>query len=158
MDVLTPEQRKWNMSQIKGKNTRIEILVRSALHRNGFRYRINQPDLPGKPDIVLKKYNAIIFIHGCFWHYHGCKYSKIPESRSDWWKQKLLSNRDRDVKTQDILKAHGWRVLIVWECDLKHVEGFSAIIDQIKNWLTASTISDKSGIWTTSSSGIQKFE
>ena len=137
MDVMTPEQRSWNMSQIKGKSTKIEVLIRSALHRNGFRFRVNQSDLPGKPDIVLSKYKAIILVHGCFWHYHGCRYSIIPETRHDWWKDKLSANKERDVRIIKELTSLGWRVLVVWECAIKYAsnESLKKTLEGIEYWI-----------------------
>ncbi|MDD2230681.1 MAG: very short patch repair endonuclease [Candidatus Cloacimonetes bacterium] len=127
------------MSQIKGKNTKIEILIRSALHRNGFRFRVNQSDLPGKPDIVLSKYKAIILVHGCFWHYHGCRYSKIPETRHDWRKNKLSANKERDIRINKELNSLGWRVLIVWECAIKYAskESLKKTLERIESWINS---------------------
>jgi DNA mismatch endonuclease (patch repair protein) len=119
-DVHDKETRSYNMSQISGKDTRPEMMVRKFLHSNGFRYRLHVKDLPGKPDIVLPKYNTVIFVHGCFWHAHeGCKYFKIPQTRTEFWKEKLLANRARDEKHIQQLKEMGWRVIVIWECELK---------------------------------------
>lgn len=119
-DVHEPETRSYNMSQISGKDTKPEMLVRKFLHANGFRYRLHAKDLPGKPDLVLPKYNSVIFVHGCFWHAHeGCKYFKIPETRTEWWKEKLYGNKERDKKNIEKLKKEGWNVIVVWECELK---------------------------------------
>lgn len=108
------------MSRIRSTDTKPEIIVRSLLHRLGFRFRKNVKTLPGKPDIVLKKHNAIIFVHGCFWHRHkDCKRSKIPKSRQDYWKPKLEKNVLRDEQHINELKKQGWRVLTVWECEIK---------------------------------------
>lgn len=115
------EHRQWNMSRIKGKNTKPELLVRSILHRHGFRFRLHVGSLPGKPDIVLPRYKIVIFVHGCFWHMHGCKNSKIPSSRHDWWKEKLESNVLRDARHYEKLQSLGWRVLVVWECEFRRV-------------------------------------
>jgi DNA mismatch endonuclease (patch repair protein) len=105
------------MAAIKGKNTKPELLVRRALHASGFRYRLHAKDLPGRPDIVLPKYNTVIFVHGCFWHHHGCKNSAWPRVRSDFWGNKIRANVERDAVNEIALKAMGWRVSIVWECD-----------------------------------------
>lgn len=111
------------MSRIKSANTKPEIVVRSLLHRLGFRFRKNVKTLAGKPDIVLKKHNAIIFVHGCFWHRHeGCKRSNIPKSNQDYWKPKLERNVLRDAEHEAELTAKGWRVLKVWECEIKDLE------------------------------------
>lgn len=108
------------MSGIKGKNTKPELLLRSALHAQGFRFRIQRKDLPGKPDIVLPKYKTIIFVHGCFWHRHpGCKYAYTPKSNVEFWTNKLEGNVTRDRLTEQTLEEMGWRVLIVWECEIK---------------------------------------
>lgn len=119
-DVHEPETRSYNMSQISGKDTKPEMIVRKFLHSNGFRYRLHVKDLPGKPDLVLPKYNSVIFVHGCFWHAHeGCKYFKIPKTRTEWWKKKLFGNKERDEKNIEELEKMGWDVVIVWECELK---------------------------------------
>ena len=110
-DVHEPETRSYNMSQIKGKDTKPEMIVRKFLHSNGFRYRLHVKDLPGKPDLVLPKYNSVIFVHGCFWHAHeGCKYFKMPKSRIDYWKPKLLGNRERDKKHKKLLLGMGCKL------------------------------------------------
>lgn len=120
MDIVTREQRSRMMSGIKGKNTKPELLLRSALHAQGFRFRIQRKDLPGKPDIVLPKYKTIIFVHGCFWHRHpGCKYAYTPKSNVEFWTNKLEGNVTRDRLTEQTLEEMGWRVLIVWECEIK---------------------------------------
>jgi len=119
-DVHDPETRSYNMSQIKDKNTKPEMLVRKYLFSKGFRYRLHDKKLPGKPDIVLPKYNTVIFIHGCFWHGHeDCKYFVIPKSRTEWWTEKITKNKENDNKHITSLKAKGWKVLIIWECQLK---------------------------------------
>lgn len=108
------------MSRIKGKNTKPEMLVRKFLHANGFRYRLHDKKLPGKPDIVLPKYKTVIFVHGCFWHGHeGCKYYVVPKTKTEWWLNKINGNKANDLKAYDALKKEGWRVVEVWECDLK---------------------------------------
>ncbi|MCK9628397.1 MAG: DNA mismatch endonuclease Vsr [Bacteroidales bacterium] len=108
------------MSMIKGKDTKPEMLVRRFLFGNGFRYRVNVRSLPGKPDIVLRKYGVVIFINGCFWHGHeNCKYFKIPKTRTDWWMDKIERNIKRDTKVRDELRQIGWRTMVIWECQLK---------------------------------------
>lgn len=120
MDVHDKETRSYNMSQIKGKNTKPEIIVRKYLFSKGFRYRINVKSLPGSPDIVLKKYNTAIFINGCFWHGHeGCKYFVWPKTRKEFWQEKIQSNIQRDNKNIALLKDEGWNVITIWECELK---------------------------------------
>ena len=117
MDTVSPEKRSWMMSQIKGKNTRPEKIVRSMLHAMGFRFRLQRKDLPGKPDIVLPKYRAVIFVHGCFWHRHDCKVgSRLPKSNIDYWLPKLERNQARDMEHREALENSGWNVLVVWEC------------------------------------------
>lgn len=108
------------MSQIKGKNTKPEMVVRKFLFSKGFRYRVHVKTLPGKPDIVLPKYKTVIFVHGCFWHGHeGCKYFVVPKTRTEWWLNKINTNKKKDQKTLSILKKEGWKVITLWECDLK---------------------------------------
>src|ERR1700710_2293127 len=119
-DVHSKEIRSYNMSRIRSKDTKPEMLVRRFLHKNGFRYRLHVKGLPGKPDIVLPKYKTVIFIHGCFWHGHeGCKYYVVPKTRTEWWLNKINSNTANDIKAEQSLKIKGWRVLTLWECDLK---------------------------------------
>lgn len=119
-DKHTPEQRRFNMQQIKGTNTKPEILLRKLLFSKGFRYRINDKSLPGKPDIVLKKYNTVIFVNGCFWHGHeNCRYYVIPKTRTEFWTDKINGNKKRDKKNTELLLQKGWKVITVWECELK---------------------------------------
>lgn len=119
-DVHDKATRSYNMSQIKGKNTKPEMLVRKYLHAQGFRYRLHVKDLPGKPDIVLPKYKTVIFIHGCFWHGHeGCKYYVVPKTRTDWWLNKINTNVNNDLKAIAALEKEGWHIITLWECDLK---------------------------------------
>jgi DNA mismatch endonuclease (patch repair protein) len=119
-DVHDLETRSFNMSMIKGKNTKPEIMVRKFLFQNGFRYRVNYSKLPGKPDIVLPRYKTVIFVNGCFWHGHeGCKYFVIPKTRTDWWLEKINGTIERDRKNISELETLGWEVLTIWECELK---------------------------------------
>lgn len=119
-DVHTPEQRSFNMSRIRSKDTKPEMLVRKFLFSRGFRYRLHKKKLPGKPDIVLSKYKTVIFIHGCFWHGHeGCRYFVIPKTRTDWWMTKISQNQQRDKLNMQKLEEMGWRVVEVFECGLK---------------------------------------
>lgn len=121
-DVLTPEQRKYNMSRIRYKNTRPEMIVRSEVHRMGFRYSLHNSALLGKPDLVLTRHKKIIFVHGCFWHMHTCKYGKVkPRTNVEFWEHKRLGNVKRDRKNIKELKKNGWQVLIVWECWTKNI-------------------------------------
>ena len=119
-DSLTPEHRSWNMSRIRGKDTKIEVLVRSYLFSKGFRFRKNDKRYPGKPDIVLPKYKTVIFVNGCFWHMHpGCKQATIPKTRTEFWVQKLNRNVENDRKNQQALTDAGWKVIVIWECELE---------------------------------------
>tara|TARA_B100001059_G_scaffold236760_1_gene289982 strand:+ start:117264 stop:117692 length:429 start_codon:yes stop_codon:yes gene_type:complete len=119
VDVHDKETRSKNMAAIRNKNTRPELMLRKQLHAAGFRYRLNVKEMPGKPDIVLPKYKTVIFVHGCFWHLHNCLLFKWPSTRAEWWKVKLMTNRQRDLEAQDKLMELGWRVLVVWECEIK---------------------------------------
>ena len=119
-DVHTKEIRSYNMSRIKGKNTKPELLVRRFLHANGFRYKLHDKSLPGKPDIVLPKYKTVIFVHGCFWHGHeGCKYYVVPKTRTEWWLNKINGNIANDVKAIKALQKEGWKIINLWECNLR---------------------------------------
>jgi len=119
-DVHDPEVRSYNMSQIKGKDTKPELIVRQYLHSRGFRYRLHHKDLPGKPDIVLKRHRTLILIHGCFWHGHeNCKYFVVPKSRSRWWLAKIMKTRDKDKTDLLTLRKEGWKIITIWECELK---------------------------------------
>ena len=120
-DVHSTKTRSYNMSQIKGKNTKPEIIVRRFLFSKGFRYRVNDKRYPGHPDIVLPKYKTAIFVNGCFWHVHeGCKYFVWPQNNSSFWETKLLSNAERDRKNYEKLTSIGWKVIIIWECELRN--------------------------------------
>lgn len=119
-DVHTPQQRSYNMSRIKGKDTKPEMLVRRFLHAYGFRYKLHDKTLPGKPDIVLPKYKTVIFVHGCFWHGHkNCKYATIPKTRTEWWTKKIEGNAANDEKKKALLRKEKWKIISVWECQLK---------------------------------------
>jgi len=132
-DVHDKVTRSYNMSQIKGKNTKPEILVRKFLFSKGFRYRINDKKLPGKPDIVLPKYKTVIFVNGCFWHGHeNCKYFTLPKTRTEWWKEKIKKNIENDLNKQTQLRNLEYKVLIIWECEIKSKEFYNTIIDDIR--------------------------
>ena len=130
VDHLSKEKRSWNMSRILSKNTKPETIVRSTLHRMGFRFRIGVKELPGRPDIVLSKYNTIIFVHGCFWHRHkGCKRCTTPSSNPAYWFNKFQKNVQRDKLVVKELQEIGWRVIIIWECEVKgDIEDISNLI------------------------------
>lgn len=119
-DTHSKEVRSYNMSRIRSKDTKPEILVREYLFKNGFRYRLNVKYLPGKPDIVLRKYKTIIFVNGCFWHGHeGCKYYVLPKTKTDWWLEKISKTQKRDQEAQIALKNMSWNIIVIWECQLK---------------------------------------
>ena len=117
MDSLTPDRRSWNMSRIKGRNTRLELAVRSVLHGLGFRFRLHAGRLPGRPDIVLARHRTVVFVHGCFWHRHrGCPLAYQPKSNVAFWSGKFSGNVSRDARNRKELRRLGWRVVVIWEC------------------------------------------
>jgi len=120
MDSLTKKQRSYNMSMIKSKDTKPEIIVRKFLHKIGYRFRIHKKSLPGKPDIYIKKLNLVIFVHGCFWHDHGCTLSNSPKTNSEYWKNKFKINKNRDKLNINNLKNLGYNVAIIWECNIRN--------------------------------------
>ena len=120
MDSLSPEHRSWNMSRIRGTNTKPELQLRSLLHRAGYRFRLQDKRLPGRPDIVLPKYRAAIFVHGCFWHRHeGCPKTTTPSTRREFWQEKFRRTVERDRQKAAEIEASGWDVITVWECELE---------------------------------------
>ena len=134
-DVLTKKQRSYNMSQIRGRDTRPEMAVRSLVHRMGYRFRLHARDLPGKPDIVLPRHEKIIFVHGCYWHMHRCRYGRVvPATNTEFWQNKRTANVTRDRKNLRKLRRDGWSVLVVWECWLrdphKLVDRLSAFLEE----------------------------
>lgn len=132
MDIMSKEKRSWIMSRIRDKNTKPEKRIRSLLHELGYRFRLHRNDLPGRPDIVLPKYKSVIFVHGCFWHQHrGCKYAYKPKSRVEFWTKKFKENRERDRRKTKELKHIGWRVIVVWECELEKPELLIAKIQKL---------------------------
>ena len=134
-DTKTPAERSENMSRIRSTNTKPEEIVRKYLFSKGFRYRKNDKRYPGKPDIVLPKYRTVIFVNGCFWHMHGCSRSRLPKSNQQYWKPKIERNIERDADAKKKLEAEGWRVIIIWECELKKKianERLSRLCEQIK--------------------------
>ncbi|MEQ1675218.1 MAG: DNA mismatch endonuclease Vsr [Chitinophagaceae bacterium] len=136
-DVHDKKTRSYNMSRIRSTDTKPELLVRKFLHALGYRYKLHDKTLPGKPDIVLPKYRTLIFIHGCFWHGHAnCKYYKVPQTRTDWWLKKINTNKDNDVKAVKALKKEGWKIIIIWTCKLKskNTEAtLKGVIKKLKN-------------------------
>lgn len=136
-DVVDKETRSRMMSGIKGTNTKPELIVRKALFKKGFRYKLHDKILPGKPDLVLPKYNAVIFIHGCFWHRHNCHLFKWPSTRPDFWKTKINRNVEVDITNYKQLKSQGWYILTIWECALKGKtkRSLNDVIDKTIHWL-----------------------
>jgi DNA mismatch endonuclease, patch repair protein len=136
-DVHSKETRSYNMSRIKGKNTKPEIVVRKYLFSKGLRYRLHQRDLPGTPDLVFRKHGAVVFIHGCFWHGHkGCKYFVPPKTNIEWWLNKINTTRKKDEENKSKLKKQGWKVISVWECSLKSDKRYKTLArleDKIRN-------------------------
>lgn len=129
------------MSGIRGKDTKPELLIRRGLHARGFRYRLHSPSLTGKPDMVLPKYRAAIFVHGCFWHGHNCHLFRMPGTRTDFWETKITRNRERDSEVRKSLRELGWRTLVVWECALKGTTRLDLgdVLDRISSWLRGSS-------------------
>jgi DNA mismatch endonuclease (patch repair protein) len=136
-DIVTPEKRSLMMAGIKGKNTKPELVMRSGLHALGFRYRLHVKNLPGKPDMVFPKHNAVLFIHGCFWHGHDCYLFKWPSSRIDFWTTKINRNKEIDQISIEKLRNAGWRVGIIWECSLKGKFRLplASVIEECAQWL-----------------------
>lgn len=121
MDTVSKQKRSEIMSKIGGKNTKPELIIRSILHSLGYRFRLHKKELPGVPDIVLSKYRTVIFVHGCFWHYHdACRDGKIPKSNQSYWISKLLYNREKDKRHTEDLERLGWKAITVWECETKN--------------------------------------
>lgn len=139
-DVVDKATRSRMMSGIKGKNTKPEMVVRQGLHRAGYRFRLHARGLPGKPDLILPKWRAAIFVHGCFWHRHpGCRFATTPATRPDFWSEKFRQNVLRDQRNQAALRDQGWRVATVWECDLRLG---TEIVDKLAVWLRESSPTD----------------
>jgi len=137
-DVHDKLTRSYNMSQIKGKDTKPEILVRKFLFSKGFRFKLHDKKLPGKPDIVLPMYKTVIFVHGCFWHGHkNCKYFRLPKTRTEWWLNKINGNIANDVKSRNVLSGSGWKIITIWECDLKPLKG-SKTLDKLLSSIVKS--------------------
>jgi DNA mismatch endonuclease (patch repair protein) len=137
-DIVDKATRSRMMSGIRGKDTKPEKAIRSALHSAGFRYRIHVSSLPGKPDIVFPKYKAVVFVHGCFWHRHlGCQWSTTPAANASFWRKKFAENVARDARNIEKLKMMGWRVATVWECALR-LQPPSEVVDAIRLWLLSN--------------------
>jgi DNA mismatch endonuclease, patch repair protein len=149
VDVVDTATRSRMMSGIQSKNTRPEILVRKGLHARGLRYSLHAKDLPGKPDIVMPKWKVAIFVHGCFWHWHGCALSKLPSSNTEFWTAKLTANKNRDEMTGKKLRQAGWRVAIIWECNTRGTSAarqLPKLLDDLSNWIRADSTSSS---WST---------
>lgn len=132
-DVHDKATRSFNMSRIKGKDTKPEMLVRRFLHGHGFRYRLHDKKLPGKPDLVLPKYKTVIFVNGCFWHGHeGCNYFKIPQTNTQWWMSKIADTKEKDFKNIETLKKLKYKIIIVWECELKTLKREKTLYEILK--------------------------
>lgn len=136
-DITNPATRSRMMAGIRCKNTQPEMSVRRELHHRGLRFRLHTTGLPGKPDLVLAKHRAVVFVHGCFWHRHGCKNSTTPRTRTEFWEAKLAGNSARDRRIVDELKSDGWRVAIVWECSIRFAQRHpeDTIFDRLAAWL-----------------------
>ncbi|WP_394168227.1 very short patch repair endonuclease [Saccharospirillum alexandrii] len=137
MDIVNKQTRSRYMSGIRSKNTRPEVSIRKELHRRGYRYRLHSRKLPGKPDVVLTKYRTVVLVNGCFWHMHGCKLFKLPQTRTDFWREKLEGNVKRDLRNKDLLNQSGWRVFVVWECGvkIKKQNAVEQAVDAFETWL-----------------------
>ncbi|AUT60103.1 very short patch repair endonuclease [Paraburkholderia terrae] len=136
VDIVDAATRSRMMSGIRGRNTKPEILIRSLLHRRGFRFRLDARDLAGRPDIVLPRYRAVIFVHGCFWHGHDCHLFKWPQTRPEFWRDKIGRNRANDAKAQAALLEAGWRVATVWECALRGANrDIDGVLQRLIDWL-----------------------
>jgi DNA mismatch endonuclease (patch repair protein) len=132
VDRLTPDRRSHLMRQVRSKDTTPELIVRRLLHAEGYRFRLYRRDLPGKPDLVFPSRRKAIFVHGCFWHGHGCKIGRLPKSRLDFWGPKIARNRERDAQNVAALRALGWQVLAVWQCETKDSR---ALLQQLGDFL-----------------------
>jgi DNA mismatch endonuclease (patch repair protein) len=137
VDVLTLEQRRLNMSRIRGRDTKPELFVRRGLHARGLRFRLHRKDLPGCPDLVFPSLHAAIFVHGCFWHGHNCSMFKWPGTRTDFWHKKIVGNTERDRSAQSALMQEKWRVLVIWECALRGPQRrpVDVVLDEVVRWL-----------------------
>ena len=148
MDVLTRVQRHLNMSRIRGRDTKLELLLRRGLHARGLRFRVQRRDLPGRPDVVLPKYRVCVFVHGCFWHGHGCELFRMPGTRQDFWRRKISGTRERDKRSVDALLRAGWRILVVWECAVRGPRRLSreAVLEESFQFIVGSRgCGDESG-------------
>ena len=130
VDKLTPERRSALMSRVRGKDTVPELIVRRMVHAEGYRYRLHRKGLPGKPDLVFPGRRKAVFVHGCFWHGHGCKIGRLPKSRAEYWEPKIARNRERDAQNRAELESLGWQILTVWQCETKDAEALNRRIGE----------------------------
>ncbi len=139
-DVVDVATRSRMMAGIRGRDTKPEMVVRRALHRAGFRFRVHSPIVPGKPDLVLSRYRVAIFVHGCFWHGHDCKYFKWPGTRRKFWREKILANRDRDTRVEKMLQSESWRRVVIWECAIRgrSPQDLSHVLVKLSDWIRNS--------------------
>lgn len=153
-DVVSSEKRSQMMSGIRSKDTRPEMIVRRALHARGFRYRLHVKDLPGKPDLVFPRYRRVVMVHGCFWHGHNCHLFKVPSTRTEFWLAKIGRNRERDAEVRQALAGLGWRVLEIWECELRDARkaGYQPVVERIAEWLCSGDLNKGNPAWTASAS------
>ena len=134
MDVHSKKTRSFNMSRIKAKDTKPELIVRRVCHKLGLRFRLHRKDLPGKPDLVFPRHNALIFVHGCFWHKHNCRFGRVkPKTNADFWEEKRQKTFERDISNKKTLKSVGWKVIEIWECEIKKEEELKKKILKILN-------------------------
>lgn len=138
MDTLTKERRSALMKVVRQKDTAPEMLVRRELHKRGLRYKIGDRKLPGSPDLSFPRYRTVIFVHGCFWHGHDCRLGKLPSSNIEFWTQKMEANRRRDARKEQTLRDRGWRVIIVWQCELEMEAGLCRLFDSLAQCIRAS--------------------
>lgn len=141
-DVLTPELRRLNMSRVRGRDTKPEMLIRRGLHARGLRFRLHRRDLPGRPDIVLPSRKVVVFVHGCFWHGHDCPLFQMPATRPDFWREKIAANRLRDTASVEALSDLGWRIGIVWECTLRGAGRLAHdnLLDRLMDFIAGSEL------------------
>lgn len=130
-DRLAPDRRRYLMQQVRSKDTKPERTVRSLLHSLSYRFRLHRKDLPSTPDIVFPSRRVALFVHGCFWHGHGCRIGQLPKSRLDYWRPKIETNRARDYRKETSLAENGWRVVVVWQCELRDIEALEACLRDV---------------------------
>ena len=142
MDTVDKKTRSRIMASVRQRDTGPETTLRSALHRAGLRYRLHDRTLPGSPDLVFSRFNAVVFVHGCYWHSHGCYKSTVPKSRREFWEEKFSANRERDRRKVALLRDAGWRVLTVWECVLvgKHALSLDTVAARVRAWLKGTAV------------------